>query len=204
MARSWREVDPSVPSGFSLLLRRTAPQRKLGPGSAANGQSPCARTAVRAPAYPLLMAPVSSLTGTAALALGACPLGTSRPHVVAEVEVPGGLDAGEDARHGLFLRYGLLRLDGLYLTVARHDRHAADPQPRPRPRMGRVLRVSRGPAVAACDDVARVLSDRPGQDPPTRACREELACGGDRHHLAPRPDHPPQPTGPRPCPRPSG
>lgn len=88
---------------------------------------------------------------------------------------------------GLVLRSGVLRLGGLYLTVARHDRHAADPQPRPRPRVGRVLRVSVGSAVVPCDDVARVLSDRPGLDPLTRACREELACGGDRHHLAARP-----------------
>ena len=35
--------------------------------------------------------------------LGACSLPLARPHVVAEVEVPGGLDAREDARHGLFL-----------------------------------------------------------------------------------------------------
>ena len=81
---------------------------------------------------------------------------------------------------------GVLRPGGLYLTVARHDRHAADPQPRPRPRVGGVLRVSVGSAVVPCD-VARVLSDRPGLDTPTRACREELACGGDRHHLAARP-----------------
>jgi hypothetical protein len=85
---------------------------------------------------------------------------------------------------GLFLAARRLPGDDLYLTVARHDRHAADPQPRPRPRVGGVLRVSQGSAVVPCDDVARVLSDRPGLDPPTRACREELACGGDRHHLA--------------------
>src|SRR5215218_7116832 len=35
--------------------------------------------------------------------LGACSLPLARPDVVPEVEVPGGLDAREDARHGLFL-----------------------------------------------------------------------------------------------------
>jgi hypothetical protein len=35
--------------------------------------------------------------------LGACLLPLCRPDVVPDVEVPGGLDAREDARHGLFL-----------------------------------------------------------------------------------------------------
>jgi hypothetical protein len=64
-----------------------------------------------------------------------------------------------------FSRRGL-RPDDLYLTVAGHDRHAPDPQPRPGPRLGGVLRVSVGSAVVACDDVARVPSDRPGLGPP--------------------------------------
>src|SRR5215211_1260300 len=116
------------------------------------------------------MAPVSS-PGAAAIALGACLCCMSIPlfraHVVAEVGVPGGLDAREDAGHGPgSFPSGCCRSGGLYLTVAGHDRHAADPQPRPRPRLGGVLRVSRGPAVVPCDNVTRELSDRPGQDRP--------------------------------------
>jgi hypothetical protein len=61
---------------------------------------------------------------------------------------------------------GCCRSGRLYLTVAGHDRHVADPQPRPRPRVGGVLRVSVGSAVVPCDDVARVPSDRPGQNTP--------------------------------------
>jgi hypothetical protein len=37
------------------------------------------------------------------VSLGACLLPLLRPDVVPEVEVPGGLDAREDARHGLIL-----------------------------------------------------------------------------------------------------
>jgi hypothetical protein len=35
--------------------------------------------------------------------LGACSVPLVRPDVIPDVEVPGGLDAREDARHGLFL-----------------------------------------------------------------------------------------------------
>jgi hypothetical protein len=80
-----------------------------------------------------------------------------------------------------------LRPCRLYLTVAGHDRHAPDPRPRPGPRLGGVLRVSVGSAVVPCDDVARVLADRPGLGPPHPSVSRGARCGGDRHHLAARP-----------------
>src|SRR5829696_8447770 len=115
------------------------------------------------------MAPVSS-PRRRQRELGACLCCMSiplfRPDVVARWVFPVGWTPERMRGTGLFLAARGLPGDGMYLTVARHDRDAPDPRPRPRPWVGGVLRVSQGSAVVPCDNVARVPSDRPGQGPP--------------------------------------